>query len=198
MSTKARVTVAAAVLALSVSGCAPVTEQGTGPATQHSQTATPTPSPTLTESQLLAWEQRAASNPETLGPGDGEEEYAQARRDFPLEMPAGTAIPARTSFDFYVADGIYERGMGALIVSHTWLCATETALLDALKNADATAVDDSVARLKAWMSLPAEIRRNEGIEQFGTVVLETALAGDTTALESDQNSWCAQFPFEPA
>jgi len=196
MSTKARVTVAAAVLALSVSGCAPVTEQGAGPATQHSQTATPSPSPTLTESQLLAWEQMAGDD--GIGPGDGEAEYAQAVLGFPLEMPAGTAFPEQTSFEFYSEGGVLGKGIGAGIVSWTWLCATETVLLDAIADDDTDRIDESFAQLEAWMALPSEVRVLEGIDAFRSVVVDPALAGDTTALESDQKSWCAQFPFEPA
>ena len=71
-------------------------------------------------------------------------------------------------------------------------------LLDAIADDDTDRIDESFAQLEAWMALPSEVRVLEGIDAFRSVVVDPARAGDTTALESDQNSWCAQFPFEPA
>ncbi|WP_411698293.1 hypothetical protein [Conyzicola sp.] len=194
MSMKTRVMLAAVAIALAVSGCAQVADEAAEPAAQAAQT--PTPSPTLTESELLAWQQMAANNPDSLGPGEGEIEYAAARRDFPLAMPEGTAIPETTAFDFHTPGGIYERGAGAGLVSWTWLCATETELLDAIDEGDDARTDESFAQLEAWMALPPEVRVLEGLDAFRSVVIDPAREGDTTGLEADRQSWCAQAPFD--
>ncbi|GAB3605656.1 hypothetical protein GCM10027413_10650 [Conyzicola nivalis] len=185
---------AAMVFALAVSGCATATDNVVEPAAQATQT--PTPAPTLTESELLAWQQFAANNPGSLGPGEGEIEYAQARRDFPLAMPEGTTIPETTAFDFYAPGGALGRGAGYGLVSWTWLCATETELLDAIDEGDDARADESFAQLEAWMALPSELRVLEGLDAFRSVVIDPARAGDTEGLEADRQSWCAQAPFD--
>jgi hypothetical protein len=194
MSTKTRVVLAAAALALVLGGCAPASDEVAEPAARATQT--PTPTPTLTESELLAWEQFAANNPDSLGPGEGEAEYAQARSDFPLAMPEGTAIPETTAFDFYAPGGALGRGTGYGLVSWTWLCATETELLDAIEADDDERVDESFAQLELWMALPSEQRVLEDIDAFRSVVIDPARSGDTAGLEADRQSWCSQTPFQ--
>jgi hypothetical protein len=199
MSTKPRIIVAVSLIALlsaaaTLSGCASGVDEAAE--TPAPISATPPPAPALTEGELLAWKQLAANNPDALGPGEGEAEYAQARGEFPLAMPEGTAIPETTSFSFYTPGGILSRGTGYALVSWTWLCATETELLGAIKAGDDDRVDASFAQLELWMTLPAKQRVLEGIDAFRSVVIDPARAGDTGGLEADRKSWCSQAPFD--
>jgi hypothetical protein len=201
MSTMSRIALALTLIALtagsgSLAGCATVADKADSPAASSTGAPTPAPTPTLTEGELLAWKQMAANNPDALGPGEGEAEYAQARSEFPLAMPEGTAIPETTSFSFYAPGGILGRGAGYGLVSFTWLCATETELLDAIDADDPDRADASFVQLELWMALPSKQRVLEGIDAFRSVVVEPARAGDTKPLEADRQSWCAQAPFE--
>jgi len=195
MSTNTRVIAALVFTTLTLSGCAFVADQ---PGTRDTPSPTPsaTPPRTLTDAELLAWKQMAANNPDSLGPGEGEVEYAEARRSFPLTMPRGMTIPETTSFDFYPAGGLYGRGLGYGLVSWTWLCATETDLLRAIGSGDDEGAEELFAQLDAWMALPSDVRMLEGVDAFRSVVVDPARAGDTAGLEADKQSWCAQAPFE--
>jgi hypothetical protein len=198
MSTIARIiplVMLVAVASAALSGCVPAAGPEADAAPTSDTTTAPQP---LTADELAAWQARADANPHGLGPGEGELEYAEAVREFPLAMPEGTAFPKTTAFSFYAADGLLDRGAGNGLASWTWLCATETELLDALDAGDNARSATSFDALEAWMSLPAEVRMLEGLDSFRSVVIEPARAGDTTGLEADRVSWCAQAPFDPA
>jgi len=199
MSTKSRVSAAAllVVALLTVSGCA--SAAGDPGDTTAAATQQPSPEPTavaLTPQELAVWQSREDADSRVLGPGDGELEYAAARRDFPLPMPEGTAIPATPNFDFYVPDGTVGRGMGAGLVSWTWLCATETELVDALEQGDERRAANTFAQLEAWMALPADVRVFEGLDAYRSVVVDPARAGDTEPLATDRDFWCTESPFQ--
>jgi hypothetical protein len=193
MSMKTRVVPVAllAVALLAVSGCT-----SSADAPEPVASAAPSAAPALTPEELAAWESMAENNPAGLGPGEGEVEYTRARLAFPLPMPAGTAIPEKTSFDFHTPGGIYDRGMGAGLVSWTWLCATESELLDALEEDDASRADATFDQLEAWMALPAEVRMFEGLDAYRSVVIDPARSGNSAPLATDRDSWCAQAPFD--
>ena len=182
-----------AAIALSVSGCAAQSAPAApADAADAAATAEPSPASTISPEELAAWSARAAANPGTLAPGEGEIEYEAAVAGFPLAMPAGFEFPDTDELDFYPgADGINERGLGTNYASFSWLCAAES---DYVEVADGPDREAALATLRRWADLPSDVIGMANPRDWEAAVLDSAEAGDDAALEGDLRSNCAQFP----
>jgi hypothetical protein len=168
-----------AVLVAAVSGCATQT------------TPEPAAAPTLSAQELAEWTALAEANPGTLGPGEGEAEYDAAVAAFPLPLPSGYAFPHSSTLRFYTPGGVLERGAGTGYAAYSWLCAAQTAYLDA--DGD-TAREAALDDLRDWAALPSDVITLRNAGDWAAAVLDPAAAGDDEPLEADARSNCGEFP----
>ena len=182
MPTRSRAPLAAAfaVLAvLSVSGCA------------ARPTPEPAAAPTLSAQELAEWAALAEANPGTLGPGEGEAEYDAAVAAFPLAMPDGYVFPDSSTLQFYAPGNVLGRGAGTGYAAYSWLCAAQTAYVDADGE---TARGDALDALRSWAALPVETITLRNAGDWADTVIDPAEAGDDAPLERDMRSNCDEFP----
>ena len=122
-------------------------------------------------------------------------EYRATIDAIPEPLPAGVDYPEGLPADFLPTDGYLQQGAARNQAWFTWLCAWETAYLDAEKSGDAAVMADSAAMVEHWPEM--DFYQNVIVDpDHGWVanVVTPLVRGDSSGLQTDAASQCQQFP----
>ena len=121
------------------------------------------------------------------------DEYRDAAATFPNDLPPGIEFPSRIP-DAYDPAAASEPGVGESIANFYWICAWQSAFIDAQAVEDSAGEEAALDSLESWKSTDFYQDHYEDPGDLWTkLMLEPARAGDATELIAGFESGCGAY-----